>query len=170
VFLLADLTLPLAIKQVVIHRVHFSVDTEIRTALGRFKKIQTVNAMKSISALVLAFLLSAAGATTGLAEGDAAKGKRVFAKCKACHVIDKEKNRVGPHLVALFGRAAGSIENYNYSKAMSASTVIWNEESLDVYLKKPKAYIKGTKMAFVGLRKQKDRTDIIAYLKEATAE
>jgi len=126
--------------------------------------------MKSISALILGFLLSAAGATTGLAEGDAAKGKRVFAKCKACHVVDKEKNRVGPHLVALFGRAAGSIEDYKYSKAMSASAVVWSEESLDAYLKKPRAYIKGTKMAFVGLRKQKDRADVIAYLKEATAE
>ena len=131
---------------------------------------EAVNAMKSISALVLAFLLSAASATTGLAEGDAAKGKRVFAKCKACHVVDKEKNRVGPHLVALFGRAAGSIEDYKYSKAMSASAVVWSEESLDAYLKKPRAYIKGTKMAFVGLRKQKDRADVIAYLKEATAE
>ena len=96
--------------------------------------------------------------------GDVAKGEKVFKKCKACHVVDAEKNKTGPHLVALIGREAGSVESYKkYSKAMKASGIIWNAETLDGYLEKPKKYLKGTKMAFAGLRKEADRQNIIAY-------
>jgi len=97
--------------------------------------------------------------------GDIAKGEKVFKKCKACHVVDKEKNKTGPHLVGLFGREAGSVESYKkYSKAMKASGIVWNAETLDGYLANPKKYLKGTKMAFAGLKKEKDRQNIIAYL------
>ena len=96
--------------------------------------------------------------------GDAAKGEKVFKKCKACHVVDKEKNKTGPHLVALLGREAGSVESFKkYSKAMKASGIIWDAETLDGYLENPKKYLKGTKMAFAGLKKEKDRQNIIAY-------
>ncbi len=108
-------------------------------------------------------------AASAQAEGDLASGKKVFNKCKACHVVDQEKNRVGPHLVGLFGREAGAVEGYKYSKAMKNAGITWNEETLDAYLEKPKQYIKGTKMVFAGLRKGKDRRNIIAYLKQATA-
>ena len=95
---------------------------------------------------------------------DAAKGEKVFKKCKACHVVDKEKNKTGPHLVALLGREAGSVESFKkYSKAMKASGIIWDAETLDGYLENPKKYLKGTKMAFAGLKKEKDRQNIIAY-------
>ena len=80
-------------------------------------------------------------------------GAKVFKKCKACHVVDKEKNKTGPHLVNLFGRTAGSLEGYKYSKAMKASGIVWDEETLAEYLRAPKKYIKGTKMAFVGTEK-----------------
>ena len=102
---------------------------------------------------------------TAVQAGDALKGEKVFKKCKACHVVDKEKNKTGPHLVGIIGREAGSVESYKkYSKAMKASGIIWNAETLDGYLTNPKKYLKGTKMAFAGLRKEKDRQDIIAYL------
>ncbi|MGC6537694.1 MAG: c-type cytochrome [Candidatus Puniceispirillaceae bacterium] len=98
--------------------------------------------------------------------GDVAKGEKIFKKCKACHLVDKEKHKTGPHLVNLFGREAGSLEDYKkYSKAMKASGIIWDEDTLDGYLEAPKKYVKGTKMAFAGLRKEQDRTDVIAYLK-----
>ncbi len=106
--------------------------------------------------------------TTAFAAGDVAKGKRVFNKCKACHVVQKEKNRIGPHLVELFGRKAGSIKKLKYSKEMKNSGIVWDETTLDTYLKKPRSFMKGTRMAFAGLKKDKDRENIIAYLKEAT--
>ena len=98
--------------------------------------------------------------------GDAANGEKLFKKCAACHLVDKEKHKTGPHLVNLFGRTAGTSEGYKrYSKAIKASGIVWDEESLDGFLAKPKAYLKGTKMAFAGLKKDSDRADIIAYLK-----
>ena len=98
--------------------------------------------------------------------GDVAAGEKVFKKCKACHVVE-EKHKTGPHLVNLFGRTAGTAEGYKkYSKAMKASGIVWNDETLDGYLAAPKKYIKGTKMAFVGLKKEDDRANIIAYLKQ----
>ena len=100
------------------------------------------------------------------AADDIAAGEKVFKKCKACHVVNKEQNRTGPHLVNLFGRPAGSLEGYKkYSKAMKSSGIVWDEETLDAYLKAPKKYIKGTRMAFAGLKKDADRANVIAYMK-----
>ena len=101
-----------------------------------------------------------------MASGDAAAGVKLFKRCKACHVVDAEKHKTGPHLVNIMGRTAGTVEGYKrYSKALKASGIVWNEETLDGYLKKPKAYVKGTRMVFAGLRKEADRADVIAYLK-----
>jgi len=112
------------------------------------------------SAAMLAF------ATPALA-GDPAAGEKVFKKCKACHVVDKEQHKTGPHLVNIMGRAAGTADGYKkYSKAMQESGIVWNEETLDAYLEAPKKYIKGTRMAFAGLKKADDRADVIAYLKQ----
>jgi len=101
----------------------------------------------------------------GVMAGEPTKGKKVFNKCKACHHINKKKNKLGPHLVDVMGRAAGSINGYKYSKVMKTSGIIWDQKTLDGFLKKPKKFLKGTKMAFVGLRKKKDRDNVIAYLK-----
>ena len=112
--------------------------------------------------LSIAFGIGSAGPAMA---GDIEAGAKVFKKCKACHVVDKEKNKTGPHLVNLFGRTAGSLEGYKYSKAMKASGIVWDEETLAAYLRAPKKYVKGTKMAFVGLKKDADIENIIAYLK-----
>lgn len=119
----------------------------------------------SLASIALAAILLAAPAS---ADGDANKGKKVFNKCKACHNVDKEANKVGPHLVGIFGRKAGSIEGYSYSDAMTSSDVVWSEETMTIYLKKPKDFIPGTKMAFAGLNKDDQIEDLIAYLEEAT--
>ena len=108
------------------------------------------------------FLIPAAAAS------DAAKGQKVFLKCKACHEVATDKNKVGPTLKGLFGRAAGSVEGYAYSNAMKSSGITWNEETLKTYLAKPKDVVPGTKMAFAGLKKEEDVEDVIAYLEEAT--
>ena len=98
-----------------------------------------------------------------LAEGDAAAGEKVFKKCKACHVVDSEKNRLGPHLVGIFGRESGSVEGYKYSKAMQAAGITWDETTIGEYLADPKGYIPKNKMAFPGLKKEEDIANVIAY-------
>ncbi len=118
------------------------------------------------AAIALAFA-AALGGGTAFAEGDAAKGKKVFKKCKTCHTFDPDKKKIGPHLKGIIGRKSASVEGYKYSKAMKAADVTWDEGTLDEYLKKPKAFIKGTKMTFAGLKKESQRQDVIAYLKEA---
>ncbi|MDA7635049.1 cytochrome c family protein [Alphaproteobacteria bacterium] len=119
--------------------------------------------MKKLFMITAALGVLAAAPTMA---GDIKAGEKVFKKCKACHVVDKEKNKTGPHLVNIMGRTAGSLESYKkYSKAMKESGIVWNEETLDGYLENPKKYIKGTKMAFGGLKKEKDRENVIAYLK-----
>lgn len=99
--------------------------------------------------------------------GDPAAGEKVFKRCKACHVAGEEKHKTGPHLVNIMGRAAGSAEGYTkYSSAMKESGIVWDEATLDAYLAAPKSYIKGTRMAFAGLKKEDDRAKVIAYLKQ----
>jgi cytochrome c len=100
-----------------------------------------------------------------LALGDLAHGEKVFKKCSACHMIASGgKNMIGPNLWGVIGRTAGSVSDYKYSKAMVAYAKQWNFEEMNDYLIKPQAYIKGTKMAFAGLRKEKDRASVILYL------
>lgn len=117
----------------------------------------------AISQMVIALSLIV-GAAPAMA-GDAASGEKVFKRCKACHYADKEKNKTGPHLVNVIDRKAGSIEGYKYSKAMAASGLVWDEATLTAYLKAPKKFLKGTKMAFAGLKKDADIKNLIAYLK-----
>ena len=111
------------------------------------------------------FLVSSGLISAASHAGDAAAGKKVFKKCKACHYAAKDKNKTGPHLVNLIGREAGTVEGYKYSKAMKSSGIVWDEDTLTAYLRAPKKYLKGTKMAFAGLRKDADIANVIAYLK-----
>ena len=99
--------------------------------------------------------------------GDAAAGAKVFKKCKACHYVDREKNKSGPHLLNIVGRAAGAVREFKYSKAMAGSGLVWDEVTLAGFLAKPKKYLKGTKMSFAGLKKESDIANVIAYLKAA---
>ena len=97
--------------------------------------------------------------------GDLATGEKVFKKCSACHQIAAGgKNMIGPNLWGVIGRSAGSVGDYKYSKAMVAYGKEWTFEEMNSYLIKPQAYIKGTKMAFAGLRKEKDRASVILYM------
>ena len=96
--------------------------------------------------------------------GDADAGKKVFRKCKACHVVDSDKNKVGPSLQGVIGRQIASVEGFKYSKAFMEADLVWTPENLAEYLKKPRAYIKGTKMAFGGLKKDADIENVIAYI------
>ena len=102
-----------------------------------------------------------------MAMGDIATGEKVFKKCAACHSIIKGgKNAIGPALYNVVGRKVGSIEDYKYSKALAAYDKEWTFEELNGFLQKPAKYIKGTKMAYAGLRKESDRASVIKYLNE----
>ena len=99
--------------------------------------------------------------------GDIASGEKIFKKCAACHSIIKGgKNAIGPALYNVVGRKVGSVEDYKYSKALAAYEKEWTLEELNGYLTKPAKWIKGTKMAFAGLRKEADRASVIKYLNE----
>ncbi len=100
-----------------------------------------------------------------MALGDINHGEKVFKKCAACHSIAKGgKNAIGPALYNVVGRKTGVVEDYKYSKALAAFDKEWTFEELNGYLIKPAKWIKGTKMAFAGLRKEKDRASVILYL------
>lgn len=110
--------------------------------------------------------IAVALSTGALADAD--KGKKVFAKCKACHEVATPNNKVGPSLKGVFGRKAGSLEGFAYSDAMKNSGIVWGEDTLKPYLADPKAVVPGTKMSFAGLKKEEDVEDVIDYLEEAT--
>tara|TARA_B100001057_G_scaffold238865_1_gene239122 strand:- start:451 stop:987 length:537 start_codon:yes stop_codon:yes gene_type:complete len=102
-----------------------------------------------------------------MAMGDLAHGEKVFKKCAACHSIVKGgKNAIGPALYNVVGRKIGAIEDYKYSKALVTYNKNWTFEELNGFLIKPAKWIKGTKMAYAGLRKEKDRASVIKYLNE----
>ena len=99
--------------------------------------------------------------------GDIVTGEKVFKKCAACHSIVKGgKNNIGPALYNVVGREVGAVSDYKYSKSLSAYGKAWTFEELNGYLLKPAKWIKGTKMAFAGLRKEKDRASVILYLNQ----
>lgn len=121
-----------------------------------------MNKMKKIAALAA---IGIAVAVSSGVSANAADGAKVFKKCKACHKVGK--NGIGPDLSGIVGRAAGA-QKFKYSKAMKAKAdegLVWTEENLDAFLKKPKKFIKKTKMAFAGLKKEGDRKAVIEYLK-----
>jgi len=101
--------------------------------------------------------------------GDPARGQRVFAQCRTCHVVQPGVNRVGPSLHGIVGRQAGTVPNFRYSPANKNSGITWTEPVLFEYLENPRQYIPGTYMAYPGLRDPQQRADVIAYLKSASA-
>ena len=106
---------------------------------------------------------------TLFASTSAADGAKVFKKCAACHSITQGGgNKIGPALWGILGRQAGSISDYKYSKAMAAYGKAWSFEEMNGFLTKPKDWIKGTKMSFVGLKNPKDRAAVILYMNENT--
>jgi cytochrome c2 len=120
-----------------------------------------------IAATLPVLVLTAAGNARAVEAGDPAQGKKVFAKCQACHSLEAGKNKVGPTLHGVMGRASGSEAEFNYSEAMKNAHLTWDPETLDKYLAKPKEVVPGTKMAFPGIPGEKDRANLISYLEQA---
>ena len=131
----------------------YSVEIEQTTTLDAVVSSETTEEKIDIAALI--------------SMGDLATGEKVFKKCAACHSIVKGgKNNIGPALYNVVGRQVGAVNDYKYSKALSGYGKEWTFEELNGYLLKPAKWIKGTKMAFAGLRKEKDRASVILYLNQ----
>lgn len=125
--------------------------------------------MNKLIKIALLGTFVAAATAPSFAEGDAKKGERVYKKCQACHSLVAGKNGLGPNLAGVMGRTAGTMEGYKFSKAMTASGIVWTEETLAEYLKKPRAMVKGTKMTFPGIKGAKGPAqiaDLIAFLEQ----
>ncbi len=122
-----------------------------------------------ISSIAIAAALAALATVTQA--GDAKKGAIVFKKCAACHTATEAKNKVGPSLQGVIGRQVATVEKFKYSKAMKefGAGKVWDEALLTSYLPSPKDLVKGTTMAFAGLKKPEDVADLIEYLKDPAA-
>lgn len=117
---------------------------------------------------VFAGLAMALSTSLSWADGDATKGEQLAKQCAACHSFVDSSNKVGPSLVGIVGRKPGSAQGYNYSepfKSYAAGFTAWDEAMLDAWLKDPRTVVKGTKMAFGGVKDDAVRADLIAYLK-----
>jgi cytochrome c len=131
----------------------YAIDIEQAVATNSETGQDTVEAKIDISAL--------------MSLGDVASGEKIFKKCVACHSINSGGgNKIGPALYNVVGRKVGGVADYKYSKALATYEKEWTFEELNGFLKKPASYIKGTKMSYAGLRKEKDRASVIKYLNQ----
>jgi len=122
--------------------------------------------MKKLTLSALVIIASSAAASAALAQ-DAAAGKSSFNKCLACHAIGEgAKNKVGPQLNGIDGRKSGTAEGYSYSDANKNSGITWNEAQFKEYIKDPKAKVPGTKMAFAGIKGEKEINDLWAFISQ----
>jgi cytochrome c len=114
-------------------------------------------------AAVVAVLSLAAGAAQ--AAGDPVAGKGVFARCAACHTVEKNGgNGLGPNLFGVVGRQAAALPNYSYSGALKSAGITWTPDKLKVWVGGPQKLVPGTKMAFGGISSAKQIEDVVAYL------
>jgi cytochrome c len=122
--------------------------------------------MKKLTLSTLVIIASSVAASAALAQ-DAAAGKTAFNKCLACHAIGEDAtNKVGPQLNGLDGRKAGTAPDYNYSDANKNSGITWNEANFKEYIANPKGKVPGTKMAFAGIKNEKEVNDLWAYISQ----
>lgn len=119
---------------------------------------------------IILFAACLFSAQTALAQGNIDAGAKLYRKCLSCHMLEQTTNKMGPHLVQILGRPAGSVKNFPYSPAMTAARqdgLIWTEENLRKFLASPKAMIPGTTMRFWGLW-DGQLDDLLAYIESQT--
>jgi cytochrome c len=120
----------------------------------------------------LALAAAALAATMGIAKAqDLAAGEQSFRKCLPCHAVGPDaRNKIGPVLNGLDGRKSGTVPDYSYTEANKSANITWNEASFKEYIQNPMARVKGTKMAFAGIKNEKEIADLWAYLKQFKAD
>ncbi len=118
-----------------------------------------------ISPVVAAILILAAGAAH--AQGDARRGEKLFEECRACHAVERGvEGPVGPDLHGVFGRRAGTLDNFRYSPAMKRSGITWSEKTLDGYIADPQQAVPANRMPYAGMPGAKDRADLLRYMQQ----
>ncbi|HIC81550.1 MAG TPA: cytochrome c family protein [Kiloniellaceae bacterium] len=123
--------------------------------------------LRIVSAGLMAAAVAVGLSAPAMAAGNPANGEKLFKKCAACHSLEEGKKKVGPSLYKIFGTTPGQVLKFRYSKGLveyGQTGVVWDAETLDAWLTKPKDVVKRTKMAFRGLKKAQERADLIAYL------
>jgi len=128
--------------------------------------------MRAVGAAAVAVMVATTILAARAAEpsGDASGGAALFRTCAACHSLVPDRNMTGPSLAGIWGRKAGGLKSFDrYSVALKASDVVWGEKTLDAWLKSPSQFIPNNRMTFAGIRDARQRTDLIAFLKEASA-
>ena len=126
----------------------------------------SVKKLQFIKYLLLISLAGASGAVLAQ-QGDAKRGQKLFEVCRACHAADGATNEVGPSLRGVFGRKAGSLEDFRYSPAMKRSGITWNAQTLDTFIADPQSAVPANRMPYDGLPNARDRADLIAWLQQA---
>jgi cytochrome c len=131
--------------------------------VGRHEGARVGGPNRAITVMALAMMLAVGHLTPSFASGDAAHGATIYRECMICHSLDK--NGIGPRHRGVFGRKAGSVQDYDYSAALKAADIVWNETTLDQWLTNPQTLVPGTKMMF-SVSNAQDRADVIEFLKE----
>lgn len=121
----------------------------------------------TLSLIAVSVIACLSAAVPAMAEPDSETGRKVFARCAACHSLQPGVIKVGPSLNRIVGRKAGTEAGFRYSKAMAASGLIWTEKNLDRYIANPKKMVPGNRMPFWGVADLSERTYLIAYLRDA---
>lgn len=125
--------------------------------------------MKALYRLVVVFTVISLSAPALAQTAEVARGERVFRTCVACHSLEANRNMTGPSLAELWGRKAGGLSSFSrYSSALQSSGIIWQDDTLDEWLKDPLRFIAGNTMTFPGIKDSRQRADLLAYLKETT--
>ena len=103
------------------------------------------------------------------AEGNPTRGQRAFGACAACHSLQADQNMTGPSLAGVWDRKAGTVVSFTrYSRALKSANIVWNDKTLDEWITDPQRVVPGNQMTFPGIKDEKQRTDLLAFLKEAT--
>jgi cytochrome c len=126
--------------------------------------------MKRVYVLAVATLVTISFYVVGAhSDGNPNRGQRVFGACAACHSLQPDQNMTGPSLAGLWNRKAGSAASFNrYSPALQSSNIVWNDKTLDDWIKDPQLVVPENQMTFAGIKDSQQRADLLAYLKEAT--
>ncbi len=125
-------------------------------------------AMKKITARLLAMCAISTVAGVACADGDAARGKKLYEECAACHSLERGVHALGPSLQGVFERKAGDLTDFRYSPPLKRSGIAWSAQTLDAFIADPQKEIKGNRMPYSGMPEARDRADLIEYLRGAT--
>jgi cytochrome c len=125
--------------------------------------------MRRLALLAIAMLLVTVPSYKSLAEGGGARGERLYGACAPCHALEPDRNMTGPSLAEVWNRTAGSLASFpRYSPALKSSGIVWNDDTLNEWIKDPQHFIPGNTMTFPGMKDARQRADLLAFLKDAT--